>query len=58
MPGRYQARLARPQRVRPARMASVPLGITWYEAKIGIVRDAVRAYLSDPMYNLPQMATA
>ena len=33
-------------------------GISWFEAKWSIVRDAVRAYLNDPKYNLPQKATA
>ncbi len=64
---RCQARLARSQRnhIGFALRAFVRLewhrfhsGITWYEAKIGIVRDAVRAYVCDPKYNLPQMATA
>ncbi len=27
-------------------------GISWYEAKLGIVRDAIRAYLSAPRYSL------
>ncbi len=64
---RGQARLARSQRnhIGFALRAFVRLewhrfhsGITWYEAKIGIVRDGVRAYVCDPKYNLPQMATA
>ena len=64
---RCQARLARSQRnhIGLALRAFVRLefhrfqsGITWYEAKWSIVHDAVRAYLSNPKYNLPQMATA
>jgi hypothetical protein len=27
-------------------------GISWFEAKISIVRDAVRAYLAKPIYTL------
>jgi hypothetical protein len=27
-------------------------GISWYEAKLGIVRDAIRLYLSAPLYSL------
>ena len=34
------------------------IGFTWYEAKIGIVRDAVQAYLSAPKYNPSGIATA
>ena len=33
-------------------------GISWFEAKWSLLRDAVRAYLSNPRYNLPKMATA
>jgi putative transposase len=33
-------------------------GINWIEAKLRIVRDAVRAYLARPTLGLPQMATA
>jgi putative transposase len=33
-------------------------GVSWFEAKWDIVRDAVRAYLANPRYNLPNMATA
>ena len=29
-------------------------GVSWYEAKTGIIRDAVRAYLAAPRYTLPQ----
>ena len=32
-------------------------GISWFEAKTNIIRDAIRAYLSDPVYTLP-VATA
>lgn len=31
-------------------------GISWYEAKLGIVRDAIRAYLSTPLYSLSPTA--
>ena len=33
-------------------------GVSWFEAKWSIIRDAVRAYLSQPRYNLPERATA
>lgn len=33
-------------------------GVSWFEAKWDIVRDAVRAYLANPRYNLPDAATA
>lgn len=33
-------------------------GVSWFEAKWDIVRDAVRAYLVNPRYNLPDTATA
>ena len=33
-------------------------GTSWFEAKWSIVRNAVRAYLQDPIYNLPKPATA
>jgi hypothetical protein len=33
-------------------------GVSWFEAKWSIVRDAVRAYLSKPRYRLPPRATA
>ena len=36
----------------------VKQGIGWFEAKWSIVRDAVRAYLSNPCYRLPKSATA
>lgn len=31
-------------------------GISWYEAKLGIVREAVRAYLACPLYRLSPSA--
>lgn len=34
------------------------LGITWFAAKWSIIRDAVRAYMANPIYNLPGTATA
>ena len=33
-------------------------GISWFEAKQRIIRDAVRRYIERPLYNLPDMATA
>ncbi|HET6574261.1 MAG TPA: hypothetical protein VFG68_11695 [Fimbriiglobus sp.] len=33
-------------------------GVSWFEAKWGIIRDAVRAYLANPVYNFPMQATA
>ena len=33
-------------------------GVSWFEAKWSIVREAVRAYLSNPRYRLPPGATA
>ena len=33
-------------------------GVSWFEAKWGIIRDAVRAYLANPLYNFPHAATA
>jgi hypothetical protein len=33
-------------------------GITWFEAKYRIIRNAVRDYLANPIYNLPEGATA
>lgn len=64
---RCQARLARSQRshVGLALRAFVRLechrfhsGVSWFEAKWGIVRDAVRDYLARPIYRLPNAATA
>ena len=28
-------------------------GVSWYEAKARIIRSAVRAYIANPVYNLP-----
>ena len=36
----------------------VKSGVSWFAAKAGIVRESVRAYLADPLYTLPEMATA
>jgi hypothetical protein len=33
-------------------------GDSWFEAKMGIIRAAVRAYLTNPRYRLPNTATA
>lgn len=33
-------------------------GVSWFEAKWGIIRDAVRAYLSNPRYQFRKPATA
>jgi len=33
-------------------------GVSWFEAKWSLVRDAVRGYLSNPRYRLPPRATA
>ena len=33
-------------------------GTSWFEAKIRVIRDAVRSYLEAPWYRLPQRATA
>jgi putative transposase len=64
---RCPARLARSQRnhIGLALRAFVRLewhrfrsGVSWFEAKWDIIRDAVRAYVANPRYNLPQMPTA
>ena len=64
---RCPARLARSQRnhIGFALRAFVRLewhryttGVTWLEAKWGIIRAAVRAYLVNPIYNFPESATA
>jgi putative transposase len=64
---RCQARAARSQRnhIGCALRAFVRLeyhrfttGVSWFAAKWGIVRDAVRKYLADPTYTLPKGATA
>ncbi len=31
-------------------------GVSWYEAKVSTVRDAVRKYLAEPLYLLPSTA--
>ena len=31
-------------------------GISWFEAKVSIIRDAVRAYLAEPLYTLKPTA--
>jgi hypothetical protein len=31
-------------------------GISWFEAKIAIIRPAIRAYLANPLYTLPATA--
>ena len=33
-------------------------GVSWFAAKYALVRDAIRAYLADPIYRLPRGATA
>ena len=64
---RCQARYARAQRnhIGLAVRAFVRLewhrwatGISWFEAKMRVVRDAVRRYLEAPWYRLPERATA
>jgi len=64
---RCPARLARSQRnhVGLAVRAFVRLewhrfttGVSWFEAKWAVIRDAVRAYLKNPAYRLPEPATA
>jgi len=64
---RCQVRAARGQRnhIGCARRAFVRLeyhrfttGVSWFEAKWSLVRDAVREYLSDPRYRLLPRATA
>ncbi|NKQ39683.1 MAG: IS4/IS5 family transposase, partial [Methanosarcinales archaeon] len=29
-------------------------GISWFEAKTSIIRDAIRSYLAHPVYTLPR----
>jgi putative transposase len=36
----------------------VTTGVSWFAAKWGIVREAVRAYLAKPLYRLPTTSTA
>jgi len=64
---RCQVRLGRAQRVHIglALRAFVRLewhryrtGISWFEAKAQVVRDAVRRYLEAPLYRLPETSTA
>ena len=64
---RCQARAARSQRNRIgcAIRAFVRLeyhrfttGVSWFAAKWGIVRDAVRKYLGQSLYKLPEPSTA
>ena len=64
---RCQVRLGRAQRVHIglALRAFVRLewhryrtGISWFEAKAQVVRDAVRRYLEAPLYRLPEPSTA
>jgi putative transposase len=64
---RCQARYSRAQRnhIGCALRAFVRLeyhrfttGVSWFAAKWGIVRDAVRAYLAKPLYRLPANSTA
>jgi putative transposase len=64
---RCPARLARSQRnhIGFALRAFVRLewhrfttGISWFDAKWSIIRNAVRAYLQDPLYTLPATGTA
>jgi putative transposase len=64
---RCPARLARSQRnhIGFAIRAFVRLewhrfhsGVSWFEAKAAVVRDAVRRYLAKPTYTLPDTATA
>jgi len=33
-------------------------GVSWFDAKMRIIRDAVRAYLTRPTITLPKTATA
>jgi len=64
---RCQARLARSQRnhIGCAIRAFVRLewhrfttGISWFEAKWSVIREAVRAFLAEPRYRLPETTTA
>ncbi len=64
---RCQARLARSQarHVGYALRAFVRLewhrlatGVGWFEAKWAVIREAVRAYLANPVSTLPKPATA
>ena len=33
-------------------------GISWFQAKFDIVREAVRRYIASPLYDLPEPSTA
>jgi putative transposase len=33
-------------------------GVSWFEAKWAIIREAVRVFLTQPLYRLPENATA
>jgi hypothetical protein len=33
-------------------------GVSWFEAKVNIIREAVRAYLATPFLRLPELRTA
>jgi len=33
-------------------------GVSWLEAKLGLLREAVRSYLAQPLYRLPEPPTA
>lgn len=33
-------------------------GVSWFEAKWSVIREAVRAFLTEPRYRLPEIATA
>lgn len=33
-------------------------GVSWFEAKLQVVREAVKGFLASPLYRLPQTATA
>jgi hypothetical protein len=32
-------------------------GVSWFEAKWSVIREAVRAFLTEPRYRLPETAT-
>jgi hypothetical protein len=32
------------------------LGVSWFQAKLDVIRDAVRIYLANPSMRLPQAA--
>ena len=33
-------------------------GVSWYAAKLGIIREAIRGFLAQPAFTLPNTATA